>query len=206
MQSRGGTGLYIKDCFECKEIKLCREVVQPEMCFVQVTCNKTKVAVGVIYKSPLISYTQYAVLTEILAPIISGYEHHIITGDFNIDQLNPDSSACKFFRDHVTEPFDLTQMITEPTRITDKSSTLIDLLLVSYPENVKVSGSIDIPAIADHCLIYSSYALKKLSSNLKLLSKEKCKILMLKISKMTLQCYLGEVFLLLITIQLPDYN
>ena len=42
------------------------------MCFVQVTCNKTKVAVGVIYKSPLISYTQYGVLTEILAPIISG--------------------------------------------------------------------------------------------------------------------------------------
>ena len=41
------------------------------------------------------------------------------------------------------------------------SSTLIDLLLVSYPENVKVVGVADIPAIADHRLIYCSYALKK---------------------------------------------
>ena len=28
-------------------------------------------------------------------------------GDFNIDQLKPDSSACKYFKEHVLEPFDL---------------------------------------------------------------------------------------------------
>ena len=161
MKSRGGTGLYIKEGIDCKEIKLCKEVIQPEICFVEVTCNNTKVAVGVIYKSPLISYTQYSVLNELLAPIITGYEHHIIMGDMNIDHLKPDSSACKFFREHVTEPFDLSQMITEPTRITDTSGTLIDLLLVSYPENVKISGVVDVPAIGDHCLIFSSYAIKK---------------------------------------------
>ena len=78
MKSRGGTGLYIKEGITCKEIQLCKEVIQPEMCFVEVSCNNTKLAVGVIYKSPLISYTEYAVLTEVLAPIITGYEHHII--------------------------------------------------------------------------------------------------------------------------------
>ena len=144
------------------EIKLCKDIIQPEVCIVEIKCLNSKIAIGVVYKSPLISYTEYSVLTEVLAPIITGYEHHIILGDFNIDQLKPDSSSYKYFKDHILEPFDLTQMISEPTRITDRSSTLIDLLLVSYPENVKVVGVADIPAIADHCLIFCSYALKKL--------------------------------------------
>ena len=75
-KSRGGTGLYVKDGISCKEIKLSRDIPQPEICFIELKCNNTKVAVGVIYKSPLISYTQYEVLTEILAPIITGYEHN----------------------------------------------------------------------------------------------------------------------------------
>ena len=161
MKCRGGTGLYIKNGLQFKEIKLCKNVIQPEICFVEVTCQYAKIAVGVVYKTPLISYTEYSVLTEILAPIITSYDHHIIMGDFNIDQLKPNSSACKYFRDHILEPFDLSQMITEPTRITEKSSTLIDLLLVSYPDNIKVVGVADIPAIADHCLLFPSYAVKK---------------------------------------------
>ena len=173
MKCRGGTGLYIKNGLNFKEIKLSQNVVQPEICFVEVKCQFAKVAVGVVYKTPLVSYTEYSVLTEVLAPIITGYEHHIIMGDFNIDQLKPDSSACKYFREHVLEPFDLTQMITEPTRITEKSSTIIDLLLVSYPENVKVVGVADIPAIADHCLIFSSYAIKKPKFKPKIVVKRK---------------------------------
>ena len=158
MKCRGGTGLYIKNGFKFREIKLCKDIIQPEVCFVELKCENVKVAVGVVYKSPAISYTQYSALTEVLAPIITGYEHHIVLGDFNIDQLKPESSACKYFKDHILEPFDLHQMITEPTRVTDRSSTLIDLLLVGYPENLKVVGVADIPSIADHCLIFSSYA------------------------------------------------
>ena len=173
MKSRGGTGLYIKHGINFKEIKLCKEVIQPEICFVEVKCQNAKVAVGVVYKTPLISYTEYSVLTEILAPIITGYDHHIVMGDFNIDQLKPDSSACKYFKEHVLEPYDLSQMITEPTRITDKSSTLIDLMLVSYPENVKMVGVVDVPAIADHCLIFLSYAIKKPKFKPKIIIKRK---------------------------------
>ena len=167
MSCRGGTGLYIRDGIQFKEIKLCKDIIQPEVCFVEIKCLNSKIAIGVVYKSPLISYTEYSVLTEVLAPIITGYEHHLILGDFNIDQLKPDSSPCKYFRDHVLEPYDLSQVITEPTRIAKDSSTLIDLILVSYPENVKVVGVADVPAIADHRLIYCSYALKNLSLNQK---------------------------------------
>ena len=95
MKCRGGTGLYIKNGIDFREIKLCRDIIQPEVCFVEIKCVTGKVAVGVVYKSPSISYTQYSVLTEVLAPIITGYEHHIILGDFNIDQLKSDFSASQ---------------------------------------------------------------------------------------------------------------
>ena len=173
MKSRGGTALYIKNGIQFKEIKLCKNIVQPEVCFVEIKLQNTKIAIGVVYKSPKIPYTVYSDLTEVLAPIITGYEHHMILGDFNIDQLKPDSSAYKYLRDHVLLPYDLSQMISNPTRVTDKTSTLIDLLLVSYPENVKVVGVADIPAIADHQLLYCSYALKKPKFKPKIIYKRK---------------------------------
>ena len=82
-------------------------------------------------------------------------------GDMNINHLQPDSSSCKFFTNYVTEPFDLTQVINDPTWITSTSSTLIDLMLVSSPENVKVQGVVDTPGISDHSLIFIAYSLKK---------------------------------------------
>ena len=75
-------------------------------------------------------------------------------GDMNINNLLPDSCPCKFFTTYLTDPFALTQVITEPTRITAKSSTLIDLALTCCPENVKVQGVVDTPGISDHCLIF----------------------------------------------------
>ena len=82
-------------------------------------------------------------------------------GDFNIDHLKTNTSALNFFNSNVLEPFALTQVIENPTRITKNTSTLIDLVLTGSPENVKKTGVVDVPGISDHCLVYLSYALKK---------------------------------------------
>ena len=65
------------------------------------------------------------------------------------------------FSDSLLEPFSLTQMVTSPTRITDKSKTLIDLLLVTRPENVLFTGVCDAPGVSDHCFIYCAYNVKR---------------------------------------------
>ena len=158
---RGGIGLYVNENLPVKVIKLSTELVQPEMLFVEVTIGNTKMAVGVIYKSPKIPYSVYALVHENLVAISTKYEHCLIMGDMNINHLLPNSSACKFFTSYITEPFALTQVITEPTRITATSSTLIDLMLTSSPENVKVQGVVDTPGISDHCLTFLAYSLKK---------------------------------------------
>ena len=47
----------------------------------------------------------------------------------------------------------LTQLITEPTRVTQYSRALIDLCLTNFPDKVSKSGVIDI-GISDHSAIY----------------------------------------------------
>ena len=77
MKCRGGTGLYIKNRLNFKEIKLSQNIVQPEICFIEIKCQFAKVAVGVVYKTPLVSYTEYSVLTGIYH--VTNGIHFIIT-------------------------------------------------------------------------------------------------------------------------------
>ncbi len=60
----------------------------------------------------------------------------------------------------LTELYQYTQLIKEPTRITSSSSTLIDLFLTNEPNNFMTAGVSTI-GISDHNLIY---AVKKHSS------------------------------------------
>ena len=171
MQCRGGVGIYLNDNLEYKKINLPVKLIQPEMLFLEVSVGKIKIAVGVMYKSPLIPYSIYAAIHENLVTVTSRYDHCILMGDMNINHLKPDLPPCKFFSTYVSEPFALTQVIDEPTRITANSSTLIDLMLVSNPENVKVHGVVDTPGISDHCLTFMSYSIKKPKFKPKMLTR-----------------------------------
>ena len=158
---RGGIGIFVNENLPVRLLKLPVNFVQPEMLFIEVTIGVVKMAIGVIYKSPLIPYSVYAAIHENIVAITSKYDHCVIMGDMNINHLQPNSSACKFFTTYLTEPFAFTQMITEPTRVTATSCTLIDLMLTASPENVKVQGVVDTPGISDHCMTFMAYSLKK---------------------------------------------
>ena len=62
---------------------------------------------------------------------------------------------------NIADIYGLRQLISEPTRITDKSATLIDLIFTNYPERVVCTGVAHI-SISDHSLVY---VLRKLSIN-----------------------------------------
>ena len=75
--------------------------------------------------------------------------------------LNTESSDFKKLSDSLIEPFDLKQIINKPTRITDKSKTLIDLLFVKDLDRVKTFGLCDASGVSDHFFIYMAYNIKK---------------------------------------------
>ena len=127
--------------------------------------------VGVIYKPPKIPYGVLATIQESLAYITTKYEHVIITGDFNINFMAPESYPTVFFQMNVSEPFGLTQVVKDPTRVTSTSSTLIDLMLVKNSDNVKKCGVVDIPGISDHCCVYLAYSIYKPKFKPKIITK-----------------------------------
>ena len=53
----------------------------------------------------------------------------------------------------IADIFNIKQLITEPTRVTPVSSTLIDVIFTSHPDNVSCSGVSHV-GINNHSLIY----------------------------------------------------
>ena len=162
-RNNGGVGVLIKNelAKHAKKITVNYKELQPELIFVETEINNIKVLISCIYKSPSTRYGVYGDIAEILAFMSTKYDHCIIAGDMNIDFLRPNSAECRYFRNNIINPLSFTQIIDSPTRITADTCTLIDLILVNSPDSVKCSGTIDLPGISDHKLIYCSYSLKK---------------------------------------------
>ncbi|KAK9730964.1 hypothetical protein QE152_g14131 [Popillia japonica] len=85
--------------------------------------------VGVIYKPPNADYKAFIdSLEESLSFYGSSSDGVVCLGDVNINLLNLAGPATLYFNDMLSS-FDLRQVIDEPTRITENSSSLIDVLL-----------------------------------------------------------------------------
>ena len=78
----------------------------------------------------------------------------IIMGDLNCDvsKTPPESNTRKL--QLLSLLYQLDQLISEPTRVTGTSATLIDLFFTNKPENIIQSGVVHI-GISDHSLIYA---------------------------------------------------
>lgn len=83
----------------------------------------------------------------------------VIMGDMNWDVTDDSSSGIKYVTD-LADHFGLTQVITMPTRITNSSSTIIDVIMTNI-KNLAFTGCINY-RISDH---YPVFIVKKRLSN-----------------------------------------
>ena len=81
-------------------------------------------------------------------------------GDLNCDLLKPDSPEAMSLLDFCTS-VNQTQLIKEPTRVTETSSSLIDIIMTSNVSLVENHG-VALSHISDHYLIYAPLKLKML--------------------------------------------
>ena len=158
---RGGVCVYIKDNISAKKINLKYQDLAPELLCIEGEINKTKVLVGVLYKPPKVKYDILENVLEELAFLTTKYEHTILMGDFNINMLQKDKPAYRYLLNAFIQPLQLTQLIKDPTFNKEKSESLLDLMLVTSPNNVKISGVVDFLGVNQHCLIYMAYGLQR---------------------------------------------
>lgn len=96
----------------------------------------------------------YNSLKTITAKVDNDGKELIILGDLNTNLLSPDNNKSKRLFEGLTELYQLKQLITEPTRITETSSSLIDVILTNTPNRIVCSGVLPL-GISDHCLIFA---------------------------------------------------
>ena len=91
----------------------------------------------------------------------TGIADVIITGDFNLNMINPNSARKN---DALCTQFSLSQAIDQPTHFTEKSSSLIDILLVTNKDHLLSSGVsdpfLDQP-VRYHCPVFGIFKFTK---------------------------------------------
>ena len=81
----------------------------------------------------------------------------VVIGDFNIYQLEVNNISRSM--DDVCRSFDLHQLIGEPTRVTESTSTLIDRIYISEPTLITTNGVIQL-RISDYFGIFGSRSVR----------------------------------------------
>ena len=106
------------------------------------------------YRPPNSPFELFSTFEDFVGKLDADGKEYYIMVDFNCNMLpasfyNANTQALL----NITDIYNLKQLITEPTRITPLSSTLIDVIFTNFPDNTTCSGVSHI-GISDHSLIY----------------------------------------------------
>ena len=149
----GGVLMYIKSVFT--SCLLYKGTTVFEFIVVSIKCtvsslSKPDLVIALFYRPPDSDHVLFDTLFNSLCSLdVSVLCNFYLIGDFNVDFFNLNSPLYNKLMS-VVASFSLSQIVSEPTRVTDTSSTLIDLIFVSSPTNVLTCSTIPPLANSDH--------------------------------------------------------
>ena len=161
----GGVALYVKNnlpCRRCTDL----EAAGSECIWAEITTNTGKLLIGVYYRPPGQSAADKDIFLDDLSHSISAAielnpKILLITGDFNDrcqqwDSAHTDSELGQRLFDLLTKN-SLHQLISEPTRVSEYSETLLDLMITDSPGYVLNSGVLSPISTSDHSVVFCSF-------------------------------------------------
>ena len=114
--------------------------------------------VGTFYKPPACSNRAVKdfmpIFDNCLRRVMAMDKDLIITGDLNYNLLpkRTTESDCKQLKGLLRQE-NLTQLINQPTRITQYSKTLLDIIITNSPHNIRKSGVLSL-SLSDHNMVF----------------------------------------------------
>ncbi len=142
----GGLLVYVSATFPSRRLTDL-EAILPESIWVEIKDKSNKYFICNVYRPPNYSVEFWHKLNVCIESASELTNQIVIVGDINEDQLNPTNTKLR----NILMINNMRNIITEPTRITEHSQTLIDP--ISVTENIFIydSGVINSPAeISDH--------------------------------------------------------
>ena len=110
--------------------------------------SKMRMLVCNVYRPPDVKAEWMDELAGMIEHGVQEGKTVVVLGDFNCDMLRPNSHACRLGM--VMSEYGLEQLGIGPTRVTENSSTQIDLLSSEVFQHVDSED----PGLSDHSLIY----------------------------------------------------
>ncbi|MES9994044.1 MAG: reverse transcriptase family protein [Candidatus Thiodiazotropha sp.] len=159
--AHGGVIIYVKEGIHYKR-RQDLELRGIECIWIEVANSRKHILFGLFYRPPNSDASYYSNMEDSLALAIdTRIDDIIVTGDFNLNVLNP-QSARKI--DSFCQQFSLYQSVDQPTHFTENSYSLIDIILVNNKNNLILSGVGDPflnQEIRFHCPVFGIYKFSK---------------------------------------------
>ena len=147
----GGTVIYVRNGLPYRS----RTDLQnnySESCWIEIIRRNTKsLSISSVYRPPDFEIKNFIEKFNNDISKIQENAEIILLGDFNVDYNR--RSTAKSRLQTLARAFSLEQLITSPTRITESSESIIDLIFVSNIHRVVASGVIPLD-LSDHFLIF----------------------------------------------------
>ena len=122
--------------------------------WVELQLNKKAIVLSNMYRPPNADPYVLTRLEAMMERAADECKEVILMGDLNINLLN---QSCQTDRPLlIMSENNLKQLISEPTRITDHSQSLLDVLFTSFPDSFPSSGVIECMG-SDHLLIFGEH-------------------------------------------------
>ena len=155
--THAGLLIYLCKNLKYKTLSICPQSTIWEGQFIEIIGNliKKKLILGKIYRAPLDTIDNYKRFISELAPLLSYLDRRntdvIIDGDFNIDLLKMNEKPIFIEYFHLLISHGFIPKNTLPTRLSEKSGTLIDNLLCKFTHNLyRISAGMLVSRISDH--------------------------------------------------------
>lgn len=120
-----------------------------------------RIAVGTVYRAESEVSVQNAI--DALSESLNVFEycsHIFVLSDFNVDLLMSDRKSTVDFMSFLSQR-NMEQVVKEPTRVTDQSSTLLDLIITDSPALCKGISVHHNPLLSDHAFVSVQLSIKK---------------------------------------------
>ena len=154
-QDGGGVALYIKGTINYKAVDNLPEHSLELICLEIIPKKAQPFFVLCWYRPPALTVDKFDELGNILGYLETFNREIILLGDTNRDLLSVESgtgSTAEHMR-NIYLNFEMKQLISEPTRDTIRTSTLIDHIATTHLNNIVTSGVIKC-GISDHYVVY----------------------------------------------------
>lgn len=158
----GGVAFYLKNNYRYTVIDIGNSNSPLEQLWLCIKHAGKRLCVGTLYRPPNCSVLQALdTLEDSLTRLLPEYDYVIFGTDFNVD-LSDGTNNYSLALQNLFDKYGLFQAVAGPTRLGNRSSTLLDLLVSSDASLVSPATVVDVKEISDHMLVSFKIKLGKL--------------------------------------------